>query len=251
MLSDRQGISRHEVVSMGNAEQRAVAKALFDAVNKHLSNPFIEVEMRLGQFKVGEDALRENTGDQNGAQTNGLRIVDANFTACVSTEDYERIKTYLMTEMGNSSMTRSVTHDVSLRGWRHTYATDEDGNPTRCVSIVRKKRILVKNIVVPLGAYNLRFAVSTETPGDLRFSGAGPRAGHTRLKDRLSITDGMFRYDMTQVTEKGVLMHEVEIEGVFSSHETQLTESWLEELLSRAMRLATLRTNSTHGVALN
>ncbi|EKF31065.1 hypothetical protein MOQ_005100 [Trypanosoma cruzi marinkellei] len=251
MLSDKEGISQHEVVSRGDAEQRAVAKALFDAVSKHLSNPHIEVEMRLGQFKVGEVDSRENTNDRHGTLTNGLRIVDANFIASVSKEDYECIKTCLMTGKENSSMTRSVTHDVQVRGWRHTYATDENGKPTHCVSIVRKKRLLVKNIVFPLGAYNLRFAVSKETPGDLRFSAAVPPAGHTRLKDRLSITDGMFRYDLTRVTENGVLTHEVEIEGVFSSRETQLTESWLEDLLRRAMRLATLRSNNTDAVALN
>ncbi|ESL06436.1 hypothetical protein TRSC58_05891 [Trypanosoma rangeli SC58] len=149
-----------------------------------------------------------------------------------------------MTEIRESPLTRSVTRDVAVRGWRHTYATDEDGNPTQCVSCVRKKRLLVRNIVVPLGTYNLRFAVSTETPGRLPPADTAPHVGHTRLKDRLSITDGLFRYDLTRVMENGAQAHEVEIEGEFSSCKTQLTESWLEELLRRAVALTALATKA-------
>ncbi|RNF12649.1 putative RNA triphosphatase [Trypanosoma rangeli] len=242
---ETKGVSQEEVVSANPADLRTVAKALFACARQHLSKSFIEVELRLCHFTEEEgSAPWGNAGVEEGTESNGLRIVDAKFAASVAAEDYERIKTYLMNKMRESPPTRSVTRDVAVHGWRHTYAIDEDGNPTQCVSCVRKKRLLIKNIVVPLGAYNLRFAVSTETPGRLPPADAVPHVGHTRLKDRLSITDGLFRYDLTRVIENRVQAYEVEIEGEFSSCKTQLTESWLEELLRRAVALTTLATRA-------
>ncbi|KEG13253.1 putative RNA triphosphatase [Trypanosoma grayi] len=218
-----------------SAELRALARILFDRLQPHRSNPSLEVEVRLCRFEKKRDS-HVNSSSSSTAQ-GGLRFVEAKVTPGVSAEDYERIRAHWASNETGRAVSHSTTRDVVKNGWRYTYTTDE---PTHCIACVQKKRLFVSDILVPPGAYNLRFSASIETCGPLPAAGDPPKVGFTRVKERHGVTDGLFRYDMTNVTTNGTVVHEVEIEGVFTECEVQLTEAWLEELLSRAVAVATL-----------
>lgn len=231
---------RHKTTDVDAIDYRTIANELFDCIRPHRSKPSLEVEVRLCQFTTECGPSRDKDDGNDKAQPNGLKFVDVNVTSSVSKKDFELVEARLQSELPNSTVSRSKTRDVTVSGWRYTYDMDDEKKHMRCIACVRKKRLFVKNILVSFGAYNLRFAVSTEMPGRLPDVGAAPKTGHTRLKDRLSVTDGPFRYDLTRVTEGGATVHEVELEAVLTSSE-QLTESLLENLLQRAVKLATLQ----------
>ncbi|ORC89600.1 putative RNA triphosphatase [Trypanosoma theileri] len=244
MLGTQKEESIDAIIASHVDELKVVAKALLERLIKRRSESSLEVEVRLCRFT----ACKDTSSKSGNVQNDELRLVEAKVKPGVSANHYERLKAYCISKAMDGNITHSTTRDVVAHNWRYTYTAEPDDNePTRCISRVKKNRVFVSDILVPFAPYNIRFSVSTETSGSLPKPGTAPEVGYTRLKERTSIVDGLFRYDMTRVVESnGATSYEVEIEGVFTQPETQLTEAWVMELLTKALTLAIILNNSSH-----
>ncbi|KAH9599496.1 mRNA triphosphatase Cet1-like [Trypanosoma melophagium] len=244
MLGTQKEESLDAILASHADDLKVVAKKLLQRLVKRRSGSSLEVEVRLCRFTACNDTSPKG----NSVENDGLRFVEAKVKPGVSPDHYERLKAYCLSKAINENITHSTTRDVVAHGWRYTYTAETDNEPTRCISRLKKNRVFVSDILVPFAPYNIRFSVSTETSGSLPDSGTAPEVGYTRLKERTSVVDGLFRYDMTRVVESdGATSYEVEIEGVFREPETQITESWVMELLRKALTLSVLLNNSSEG----
>ncbi|KAG8347961.1 putative RNA triphosphatase [Trypanosoma vivax] len=221
------------------AQRLALAREVLNRLGSIELDPSLEVEVRLCKF-ANERRPSDVSRSMGAAADKALRIVSAKVVPGVGANDFSLIEAFCVSKSQEGGVSRSITCDVKNKGLRYTF-TGEDC--TTCIECTDKKKLFSVDVLVPFGAYNIRISVSKEKRIPVPERSVTPKTGFKRKKDRLSIVDGSFRYDLTKVTENGATVYEVEVEGMFSSSEDvskQLTEQWIDQLLDKALTLATL-----------
>ncbi|AAZ10254.1 RNA triphosphatase [Trypanosoma equiperdum] len=217
-------------------EKRTIVEELFQRLQS-LDHTHMELEARLCRRAEVSDKSG-STSSEREWKGRRARKTRTEVMPGVAEEDYKRIEEFCLDKGKEGSVTRSTTRDVSFGQWRYTYTS---GKPSECIACIRKERLFVLDVPVPSGAYDIRFSACTEITGELPSPNFAPTRGYTRHKDRLSVTDGLFRYDLTRVRDKHTTGYEVEVEFLLKDNdEKKITDSHVEELVGRALSLATL-----------
>lgn len=231
-------------------------KAVAAALHRHLAEcshlPNLEVEMRLCSLAL----------DPRGAMPAQPTILPrgVKITVGVTKEHFAAILVHLQRTLvtPDNAATEQTTEDIQVRsGRRFTYLLPVAGADAAAtlVESLNKKRRFADDIKVPGAAYDLRLSASVEEPaegGSARPETPPPPpppgpvvrgGGYRRRKRRVTIADGSYRYDCTEVEDStGGRSFEVEIEGVFASAAAELTLAWVEGLLARMTALCAVCT---------
>ncbi|KPI89986.1 putative RNA triphosphatase [Leptomonas seymouri] len=218
----------------------SIAHAILARMKPFLSEQYIEVEARLCDLGAHPPPLTANSVSAPHLLNGSCRGIQVG----VSAEDFHRMRDFLEAEE-KLSLQHTKTEDVITRDGRYTYAIAEDGAET-FVGCIKKKRLCNVEVRVPGSRYDIRLSVSTEEPRKKQDAPAVKPQGFVRQKSRWTATEGTYEYALTRVggpaDEKTTF--EVEIEGVHADAQKGVTVAWLEELMSRLLKMARLEGNT-------
>lgn len=240
---DKEGHTKDMAVPQSEEVEKAVvavAEELYNRIQPHLSLDHLEVEMRLCRFALPDDSIT----DKNEKPKLLLECFPHGLTkGRISTslpEAHFRILEGFVTaskvQKGDQAH-RRTTEDIKCRNARYTYEIDGDTRILRETTV--KSRKAVEDVRVRADAYDLRLSVNVETPAAAPDAlPQHPPRGYTRHKQRTSVVDGCYRYDLTEVTAREGKSYEVEVEASLEGGGKPPSVAWLTGLLRRMMELA-------------
>lgn len=260
----------------------AVGKEFFAAIRSNADQPQVELEVRLTYPRMYEERPPFQRGGQKRPRESGnvppqMRTA---VTPAVHQSDFARMQQYIQASHASVLVSHSLTEDVNTRDkGRMSFVIESDGSATFMKS-VQKSKLAVRDITLPddVSPYNIRIALSKEAEEEEKDHGGEAVAsehaattappvlsqlqGYRRRKNRTSMSDGEFVYDLTEVTaSRNTHTFEVEIEwspkltptatkaGGATEKDTVttstgssgvITEQVVCDLLRRAAQLATL-----------
>ncbi|CCW64325.1 unnamed protein product [Phytomonas sp. EM1] len=217
---------------------------VYGKIEPHIGCDGLEIEVRLCSHQVPTTELLQPftiISRQCGPRPGKIKVG-------VTKDGFEAIKKYLIETKTDTEHPplQAFTEDVILNSKRYSYDIIGSGTERvrKLAAVMVKRRLHVVDVAVNQKGshYDLRFSVSLEsgvsTPAQPPMSKMN---SYTRFKERMSIEDDLFRYDLTQVHASGEdVSYEVEIEGCFKGRNAreELTREWLAELTQRVLKLA-------------
>ncbi|CAG8454455.1 9244_t:CDS:2 [Paraglomus occultum] len=227
---------RLELSILGGRPVNDLVKVVSDFLYKYINEPNIEIEAKLGVL------IDKNTKNRLFLPVACEAVIDPNdslnsrltFSSDMTLEQHKSFNEILNKRF-------SETHDRNYQGARMTYIHTKDtdrfynierGGRVRVTTrkgqviengIVEKSRLANLNIFSPRTRLDYRITVNIETPRELPTG----RHHYERIKDRMSYTHQIFKFDLTQVTipetknasgrdprSNKELTHELEIEFI-------------------------------------
>ncbi|CCW71004.1 unnamed protein product [Phytomonas sp. Hart1] len=234
----------------GDVDERStlmhLADHIYRKIEPHIGNNELEVEVRLCSHQVPIMELQQPytiLSKQFGPQPGKIKVG-------VTKEGFEAIKNYLIATKTDTDHPplMTTTEDVKVNNERYSYdLINSDTGPIRkLTSVIIKQRILFVDVAINREDinYDFRFSINTESPVSIPATSPTKKMySYTRFKKRISIKDGLFLYDLTEIrTSSEDLSYEIEIEGCFERENPKedLTREWLVELMQRILSLAAI-----------